>query len=394
MIKVIALLVFIQCAFGADCENSGDVQAIEECQCGQDNCSVGQYCMIDFCSDYSRCQCHSTHGSVKSASPRDNPVCKDPLDPSCQSSIEGSGGVFNCPDEEETLCIIAIPPCGCLNDAIPWSPAPALGLPGFELNKFSCFDPQYRHQSEMEQADVYDTNGELVHRLSDGKHKCFDQPEAYDAVAGVCKGTTRRRCRMPADVTDAPTESPTVMEGSPSPHPTTFYPTPDPTLSPTLSPTLTPTYPVRTSRGYMVIEYDVNIKTPQTQMEVSGDEDLKTSIASTSVTNQARVGFKQTGAATTDAGNILSGAPNAAVDLINVHTDEQDAQTIAGASGHSDDQLNLGFPDDRRAASQIFKSPVFFGIALAAIGFGFGIAGYYTTKMVFKRTDGEVVEKN
>lgn len=38
------------------------------------------------------------------------------------------------------------------------------------------------------------------------------------------------------------------------------------------------------------------------------------------------------------------------------------------------------------SSQQWLKSSVFFGAALAAIGFGFGIAGYYATKVIFKRT--------
>jgi hypothetical protein len=83
-----------------------------------------------------------------------------------------------------------------LNVAAPWSPNPVIGTPGLELNKFSCFDPQYRAKAERTDADVFDADGVLVHRFSDGKHRCFDEPAAHSAAAGLCTGTTRRRCRM------------------------------------------------------------------------------------------------------------------------------------------------------------------------------------------------------
>ena len=53
-------------------------------------------------------------------------------------------------------------------------------------------------------------------------------------------------------------------------------------------------------------------------------------------------------------------------------------------SGWEGDDCGTVTEDFRRILSsqQWLKSSVFFGAALAAIGFGFGIAGYYATKVM------------
>jgi len=422
----------------AACENFGEVKVTEQCECGPDTCSRGQYCLFGTCVDYPKCQCHSTHVSVKSPTPRTSPVCKDDGDPTCLASVITNGSP-SCPYETETLCIIAIPPCACLNDVSPWNPDPVEGLIDFELNNFSCFDPQYRHKAENTNADVYDNDGQLLHRVSDGKHRCFDQPEAYSTSMGLCTGTTRRRCRMP----DSP---------SPTPYPTQ-YPTQP-----------APIYPARTTRGYMTIKYGVNIKTPQVQMGIAADEAPKTE---TPILPQVIAGgFSEWSVCTTTCGPgeqtrtcdnpvPANGGDDCYGDWER-DCDNDDCSVDGGFSDWSECSTTCGLGTQTRTCdnpvpenggddcdgdweqecenendcpvtpapstaptsavptryptsavptryptgsptinavrriqetdAKLLQSPVFFTIALGAIAVGFGIAGYYTTKMIFKRT--------